>query len=399
MKKIDLPIEAIKNGVIFDYKGQNIYVAETNTKDQNLSELEENVKKELGDNAQKILFKHYFIKNHDGSIEEQPLFWSLDWHERMQRPGNLITVNTLTPDSPFITRLWTYLNERFEPIPYLFAFSLMTFALAQSFRALTGLAWDFSLIASTVLFSLMQFFFFLLLRVFDEHKDWDTDHINFPERVLSLGLVNLKHMKLMGYFSVIFFYIGSLFFGMTHLIFTSILFIYSLLMLKEFFIADWLKERMFLYGITHNFIITLCILWVFFGLAMISGKTDPLFKMSYLWIALFINGMFFSIEVARKIRLPEFEKDDVDTYSQVIGYKNSCYLALFVQILAFIALFFAGLPLGLISWAVMGFGYLVVFGLFMKFLKDPTEEAAEKLINPATLTYMISLFTISIGLW
>src|SRR5690349_3066406 len=40
--------------------------------------------------------------------------------------------------------------------------------------------------------------FFLMLRVFDEHKDFDADAIAHPNRVLQRGLVTLRDLRVLG---------------------------------------------------------------------------------------------------------------------------------------------------------------------------------------------------------
>lgn len=106
----------------------------------------------------------------------------------------------------------------------------------------------------------------------------------------------------------------------------------------------------------------------------------------------------FSLEVARKIRLPEFEREGVDTYSQVIGYQKSAWLVVGVQALGLMLLFFSALAISLYAWI----GLLIVFGIVVasvvKFLRTPDEATAEKLPAPCALTVLATLFVLAFGL-
>ncbi|PON19367.1 hypothetical protein C2W62_03090 [Candidatus Entotheonella serta] len=251
---------------------------------------------------------------------------------------------------------------------------------------------------ATGLLAVMQWFFYLLLRVFDEHKDWDTDHINFPERILSRGLVTLTHMKLLGFVCTLVLFLGSLWFGSPMLVWTAVLYAYALLMLKEFFVAEWLKNHLFLYGISHNVIVFLSFHWVFAGFASVSGVSSPWSVLNLSLFAIALNSLIFSLEVARKIRLPEFEREGVDTYSQVIGYRPATWLAVGVQALGLILLYVSAPAISLYAWLGLLIVLGGVIGIVVKFLRAPDETTAEKLSNPCALTVLATLLVLAFNL-
>ncbi len=357
-----------------------------------------NEAEQLGVDQFLITYKLPVDPRHNTKIDTTKLRRSVAWHNRTQRSGPVISTTTLTEKSPFLKRLWAYLQERYDPIQGGVIALALSLALAQTFRHTFGMAWDGPLIAATGLLTVMQWFLYLLLRVFDEHKDWDTDHINFPERILSRGLVTLTHMKILGLVCTLVLFLGSLWFGPPMFMFTIVLYTYALLMLKEFFVAEWLKNHLLLYGISHNVIVFLSFHWVFTGYAGVSGVGQPWTVLNLSLFAIALNSLIFSLEVARKIRLPEFEREGVDTYSQVIGYDKSAWLAVGVQALGLILLYSSSPAISNYAWI----GLLVVFGgvvgLVVKFLRAPDETTAEKLSNPCALTVLATLFVLTFNL-
>jgi 4-hydroxybenzoate polyprenyltransferase len=88
-----------------------------------------------------------------------------------------------------------WLNERFPLRNGLFfvLLYLTTVLVARASVADTVVVRSGDLIGVMALWS-----FFLLLRVFDEHKDFAADAVAHPERVLQRGLVTLAHLRVLG---------------------------------------------------------------------------------------------------------------------------------------------------------------------------------------------------------
>ena len=102
---------------------------------------------------------------------------------------------------PLPYRLLAWGNERFGPAPILLYFLLYLAGILYA-RAIAG---DRNPSVSTldvVAFSAV-FGYFLLVRVLDEHKDYDKDCINFPDRVLQRGLVTLDQLKVIGVLTLV----------------------------------------------------------------------------------------------------------------------------------------------------------------------------------------------------
>jgi len=107
----------------------------------------------------------------------------------MAKPHNL------TLQAPWIQRFMAWIHERF-PLPNaLLFFILYLTTVAVVYDSSTG---DIFNLGRDVLGCLVTWSFFLLLRIFDEHKDYELDCQNHPQRVLQSGLITLNHLKIVG---------------------------------------------------------------------------------------------------------------------------------------------------------------------------------------------------------
>lgn len=199
--------------------------------------------------------------------------------------------------------------------------------------------------------------FFLHLRIFDDHKDFFDDSRNFPNRVLQRGEITLKELK----------YIGALAIGMELLLgllagsaaFVSVLIVlaYSILMLKEFFIRNWLKRHFLIYVSTHMLIMPLLALLVF---SFATGRY-PWQAPGWFWLYSLV-GFFvaFNWEVSRKIRAPGDEIEGLDSYTKQFGTYGAAYLVLFIRIIDTGLVTLVAIHLGLSAWF-----YVWLFALFL----------------------------------
>jgi hypothetical protein len=224
-------------------------------------------------------------------------------------------MTTVTIDSPFPRRFLAWMDERFPFSHAILFFSLYATALlvgrASVYGAGVPLGWtDFAAF-------LPVWGFFLMLRVFDEHKDYEQDCQNYPERVLQSGLITLTHLKVAGGLAIAAQLFGSLLLdgGIGPItVWWLLVFGYSLLMAKEFFIGDWLSQRLVPYALSHMVIMPLAILWM----AQMGARSEPLpLEAGYLAALAFLSGAAF--EVTRKLRSPEEEREEVDSYTKSLG--------------------------------------------------------------------------------
>jgi 4-hydroxybenzoate polyprenyltransferase len=160
-------------------------------------------------------------------------------------------------------------------------------------------------------------FFFFMLRVIDEHKDYAEDCVDYPERVLQRGLVTLGHLKVAGVIA-----------GAAQLAavvgldgrpgpitFAWLVVVgWTVLIAFEFFCGRWLGRHVVLYAALHLVVMPIGVLWM----AQIGAGERWLPSAALLFGALaYLFGASF--EVARKTLGPEEEREGVASYSQVMG--------------------------------------------------------------------------------
>ena len=223
--------------------------------------------------------------------------------------------NQPTVMRPLPYRLLAWGNERFGPAPILLYFLLYLAGILYA-RAIAG---DRNPSVSTldvVAFSAV-FGYFLLVRVLDEHKDYDKDCINFPDRVLQRGLVTLDQLKVIGVLTLVPQIVVSMLvdggIGPVTLAWL-VLFGWTMLMLKEFFAREWLEPKLVLYAITHIVAGPLALIWI--ALIGADGKHLPA---SVGWLALLAFLVGATLEVGRKLHAPEDERETVASYTKSFG--------------------------------------------------------------------------------
>jgi len=161
--------------------------------------------------------------------------------------------------------------------------------------------------------------FFLMLRVFDEHKDYALDLQNHPGRVLQSGRITLSHLKVVGVVAVAVQLGLSVWrdhgFGRVTIAWL-VAFAWSLLMAKEFFIGEWLGKRLVLYAVSHMLVMPLAILWIAQQGSPDAPLPSAIGAMAFLS---FFSG--FAFELARKTKAPEEERPTVDSYTKALGVR------------------------------------------------------------------------------
>lgn len=221
-----------------------------------------------------------------------------------------------------------YLNERFPPVAYTLLVALFFGSSVLVAHAVGG--GDVTHWAGGVVVLLV----FFHLRVFDEHKDFDGDVVAYPDRVLSRGDVTLKDLRVLGAIAIAVELALCAWIGPKALIAWAATLLFTVLMLKEFFVGAWLEKRIVLYAITHNPVVA--------GLALVGWAcTDAAWDGAYLAYVAMISLASLGFEVGRKFRLPEEEVEGVPSYTSVLGRVRA------------LALLWAAMIGGVVSFAVL----------------------------------------------
>lgn len=215
-----------------------------------------------------------------------------------------------------------YIKERF-PVPsvllFAFGYAALTLGLSSNNNVWLGNIQN----SSMNLFLLSGIFFFFLLRqrTIDEFRDANHDMKYFPDRPVPRGLVSKKQILYLGLTALIIEFISAYLVGQKVLGLYLLIFLYSLLMAKEFFIPRWLDKHFTIYFLIHE------VIFLLFGIFFISAVGSQVINFSFQTMIILAILTFapMTIEVIRKFK-PRYDttgKPVKDTYSTVWGRNNA----------------------------------------------------------------------------
>ena len=182
------------------------------------------------------------------------------------------------------------------------------------------------------------FMFFFQLRITDEFKDYEEDLKYRPYRPVQRGVISLKALGKIGIATIIIQIILAHVINPKLIYFMLLVWFYMFLMTKEFFIKNWLTERILIYALSH------VVIMIFITLVIVKGTgyileshfletlylsvekyeknifigLIPLFALNYL------NGIV--LEIGRKTRRADEEEYGVQTYSKLWGKKKAAVI-------------------------------------------------------------------------
>ena len=182
------------------------------------------------------------------------------------------------------------------------------------------------------------FMFFFQLRITDEFKDYEEDLKYRPYRPVQRGVISLKALGKIGIATIIIQIILAHVINPKLIYFMLLVWFYMFLMTKEFFIKNWLTERILIYALSH------VVIMIFITLVIVKGTgyileshfletlylsvekyeknifigLIPLFALNYL------NGIV--LEIGRKTRRADEEEHGVQTYSKLWGKKKAAVI-------------------------------------------------------------------------
>ena len=182
------------------------------------------------------------------------------------------------------------------------------------------------------------FMFFFQLRITDEFKDYEEDLKYRPYRPVQRGIISLKALGKIGIATIIIQIILAHVINPKLIYFMLLVWVYMFLMTKEFFIKNWLTERILIYALSHVVIMIFITLVIVKGtgyileshfletLYLLLEKYEknifigliPLFTLNYL------NGIV--LEIGRKTRRADEEEHGVQTYSKLWGKKKAAVI-------------------------------------------------------------------------
>jgi 4-hydroxybenzoate polyprenyltransferase len=229
------------------------------------------------------------------------------------------------PDGParLAARLWRYQAERFPLAgyaPLITAFTFASVSYSRAARRFAGLPdaegfvpWP--LFAAGAITALVGFF---VLRVLDEYKDAAVDRRWRPELPVPRGLVTLAELRGLSVVLVIAVVVANALIAPVMLLPLLLVAGWAALMTREFFVRDWLRAHLGAYLVTHMMIMPMLDAYTTGLDWLVAGRHAPA-GLPWFLAATFANGVL--IEIGRKLRAPEGEREGVDSYTRAWGVR------------------------------------------------------------------------------
>ncbi|MCH2198588.1 MAG: UbiA family prenyltransferase [Flavobacteriales bacterium] len=228
----------------------------------------------------------------------------------------------MSNEKPLIGRFLTYQKERFPFLTHGILIGAFTFSAIAYARLSAGfddfIEWKRFAVC---LFNTIGIFF--LLRVFDEHKDLEDDQRYRPDLPVSRGLISLPELRIFGISFFVLMVAIDLWLYPKILLPLGLVMVWMVLMGKEFFVAEWLKARQFWYVVSHMLIIPFVDVFASSFDWYIDGRQAPI-GLAIFFAVSFMNGIV--LEVGRKLRAPDEEREGVLTYSSMLGARKAIHL-------------------------------------------------------------------------
>ncbi|MCA6063364.1 UbiA family prenyltransferase [Thalassolituus marinus] len=276
--------------------------------------------------------------------------------------------------SALVKRILAWMDERF-PVANALLFFILYLVTASVARADDWYLGWLDVAACVVTWSL-----FLVIRIFDEHKDYELDVLNHPQRVLQSGQITLRHLKILGALAVTLQVAFSFYLGLPVLWVWLLMFVYLCLMGAEFFCGAWLEKRLLIYALSHMAIMPLIVIWLACmaqpGQSLAAFTSGAMLSMMALS---FVSG--FCFEITRKTRGPEEERETVDSYTKILGVSGAARLVQALITLMLICqwslLYFLPVVAGWVYALLLAIPALFALKSVQKFLQQPSLEARE----------------------
>lgn len=299
-----------------------------------------------------------------------------------------------------VSKWWVYQRERFP----VFAHGLLVIAFsfsAVSFSSLLRGSYEIPALSVLGVAFFSSFFFFLLLRIADEFKDFEEDSRYRPYRPVPRGLITLKELGWLAVLVLLIQFGMAVWLNRWLLIPLLMTWLYLAVMSREFFVATWLKQHPVTYLWSHMLIMPLidfyatAVDWIS---ADLSLPPDGLF---WFLIVSFFNGIV--IEIGRKIRAPEDEETGVETYSVLWGKQKAVYAWLAAMIITAVSAATAAQLIDFFSYVFVILFILLSLAVVvaMRFLAKPDTSRAKMIENMSgvwTLMMYLSLGVVPLGL-
>lgn len=218
------------------------------------------------------------------------------------------------------------------------------------------------------------FFVMLMMRTFDDLKDFELDAHLFPHRATARKLVLKRDIQTISLTSFLTLIVVNLIWGQETLLMFAIMMTYTLLTFKWFFAEKFHREHIFITMLDHQplpYVINLFLIHT----ALATGAGYESFQSIHFILLLIVSMPITAWEISRKIRSADMETE-YETFSMVIGLKPATIIPMLFLLTV------CGLHLHVGSLLEFGpiFQYIVyaiasvVLFFYLRFLFIPTKE-------------------------
>ncbi|MEM6328466.1 MAG: UbiA family prenyltransferase, partial [Bacteroidota bacterium] len=211
------------------------------------------------------------------------------------------------------SRLWVYQRERFPLAAHGVLSVVFAVGVACAGAALAGEA---PRLGDLVGASVLVLGLFAQLRVADEWKDHETDRKYRPERPVPRGLVTLTELTGVAVGIAVVQMTVAFALGWTVVVALALAWLWGSAMTAEFGVGEWLRTRPLVTMVSHGLIVPLI------ALAALACAVDA-WPPGAGWILAASTFAGNVIEIGRKVRAPEDEREGVETYSAAWGPRRA----------------------------------------------------------------------------
>jgi 4-hydroxybenzoate polyprenyltransferase len=287
-------------------------------------------------------------------------------------------------------RFLEYQQERFPLAVYAPLTAVFTFSAAAYSRLVRGEPGfiDWGLFAVGALTALV---FFFVLRVLDEHKDAETDRRWRPELPVPRGVISLAELRGIAVGAVAAALVLNALVAPVMLLPCLLVAGFAALMTREFFVGEWLRARPAAYLVSHMAIMPLIDGYTTGLDWLAAGKPPGGVGLWLFLVATFLNGTV--LEIGRKIRAPEDEREGVDTYTRVWGVRAAPAVWLGVLLAAAVTIWLAAGHVGgrAVTAGVIAALFLAAALPGLLFLQGPGRRRA-KLVETASGLWLLATY-------
>lgn len=198
--------------------------------------------------------------------------------------------------------------------------------------------------------------FFFWLRVLDEHKDREGDLAYRSELPVPRGLITLAELRCIGFTALAIALALNAWLAPPLLWACLAVAVYAALMTAEFFVPERLRSRPVAYLLSHMLIMPMIDAYTT-GLDWIVAGSEAKGGLWAFLAVTFLNGCV--LEIGRKIRAPEDERERVETYSLLWGPKVAAVVWIGVLVLTASFAWMAALQTGAGAGTALTLGVLL----------------------------------------